>query len=494
MERFRQVARSGFRRLFLDDDFKDALCFCPLHIKDFSARIGRDVSAEELRRSFQDSDSADNSIELRHNYISFCRENLLYLARDIEQAVHEINPKLRLGICLSARRFQDLSGVVCTDVISIFDTPEAPAFARLPGEHYTPIPLDMACSIGYHTYYDAILPEKYERCWEATAVGLAPYQPKSSNQMVQEGRISEALGIGPVLWAWPEEFNDCLHVWPGLLTGRSWPGAVIKKRNGREYPGIPVFLKAGLAHELSLEEHLKDGVIKGYQSLCLMGLPMRLSSELDSEDDSVCLFGPQPKSILELTPRWFKEGRTLVVDLPAVRKICRFQPDLFNFSIKEPDRRPQSQVSLLNETIDTTIAGFPLGSLAIMEGNGFKPITRVFDASGQDLGACIVEASVGNGKALILPFDLSLVNFHLSNKFYRDILIRKLATLHSGKLPYLVGDAFLQLLLFKENGAENFLTINYSDYPVNAIICRGVSSDQSILINLGPFDVVRSRS
>ncbi|MBI2843867.1 MAG: hypothetical protein HYX78_10745 [Armatimonadetes bacterium] len=489
LERLRRVALSGFRRILMDDDLKDALCFCPLHIDGFSEALGRKISRDELAHAFTDTTGSESSVELRLQYIGFCRKRLFTVVKEIEQEAHGVNPQLRIGTCLPARRFQELTGIACGDILKILDTPEAPSFARLPGEHYSPTALDMACSLGYQTYFDSVLPHTYERCWETTAVGSAPYPPKTSSQLSQEGQIAESLSIVPVLWAWTEEF-DSLHLWDGLIRGRQWPGLVIPRNNDRRYGGIPVFVQTGLAHELSLDELMKDGIIRGYQTLSLMGLPMRLDWEARPEDDTICLFGPQPRTVAKRAAQWLREGRTLIVDLPAAGKLCAYLPESFGFSLEPMVNRPHSEVRVSDGEISHSVPGFPADTAAVVVGKNVRALTRFRDASDEDIGIGIASVAVHDGMLLILPFDLSEINFRLGDRFHRDVLLQNLLPFTSGSLPFLDGEGFLQLVLFKEQGEESYVAINYSDHPVQAVLHSSTASG-GITIDLESLGVRR---
>ncbi len=488
LERFRQVARAGFRRMLLDDDLKDCQCFCALHVRDFSGFIGTDTTRDELARAFGDTSGSADATELRRLYIEFCRQNLLSLAADIESAVHQISPKLRIGTCLPARCFQDLTGIDCTDILDIFGTPEAASFARLPGEHYAPIPLQMASSVGHHTYYDALLPAECERAWEVTAVSAAPWTPKTSAQLLQEARVSAVLGLN-ALWAWTEEF-DHLRIWPGLLAGQSRIGPTLPRQSDREYLGIPVLVSPRSTHEISLKEHLSDGLIKGYETLALMGLPLRLTSQIRPEDDVICMFGCQPPSASELARRWLDEGRTVVIDLPAARTLAKHLADLMDFSLVEPGAEPHMEVSVANGEIDSVVGRSLIGSVAVVTGDGVTPLTTFRDASGKDLGTGIALAGAGRGKLVILPFDLGKMTFRLSGKFHRDLLLQSVPAFKSGRLPYIEGDAFLHVVLFQEGRQINYVALNYSDYPVEAAL-GGLDTKERVAIRLEPLGVER---
>ncbi len=97
------MARSGVELIVLDDDFRmnghgpdtDFACYCPLHLAEFRARTGRKISREKL---FKEAMGGAPS-RTRDQWLDIQGKTLMLLAGDLEQAVHRVNPRARLGLC-----------------------------------------------------------------------------------------------------------------------------------------------------------------------------------------------------------------------------------------------------------------------------------------------------------------------------------------------------------------------------------------------------------
>jgi hypothetical protein len=96
------MAESGVELIMLDDDFRVNLhppevtagCFCPLHLKAFREKTGLTLSREEIVS--QALSGKPN--EIRQKWLELHSEAILRFAGDIEQAVHQVNRKARIGI------------------------------------------------------------------------------------------------------------------------------------------------------------------------------------------------------------------------------------------------------------------------------------------------------------------------------------------------------------------------------------------------------------
>ena len=72
-------------------------CFCPLHLKAFSEQIGHIYSREELAHIFKES--RPESIKLRQKWGDLSRTSLTNLAVQIRNAVNQVSPETRIGLC-----------------------------------------------------------------------------------------------------------------------------------------------------------------------------------------------------------------------------------------------------------------------------------------------------------------------------------------------------------------------------------------------------------
>ena len=100
--------------LWVEDDIRllnhspvDYGCFCPLHIKEFSRRIGRNVTREELVKAIL----APGEPHLwRSEWLDLNRELANDTVAFIERTVHEVSPNTKLGLMCSGPNSHALEG------------------------------------------------------------------------------------------------------------------------------------------------------------------------------------------------------------------------------------------------------------------------------------------------------------------------------------------------------------------------------------------------
>lgn len=98
------VRRGGPPYIFFEDDYQvsnhDAVrfgCFCPLHLKRFSERIGREVSREELEALFRSG--GEQAAEYRKAWAGLMKDSLTELAGSMRRAVDKVAPDTRMALC-----------------------------------------------------------------------------------------------------------------------------------------------------------------------------------------------------------------------------------------------------------------------------------------------------------------------------------------------------------------------------------------------------------
>ncbi len=138
-EQFAEVAQTGVKRILLEDDFtltggKMGLqamgCLCDRHLKKLSEKFGRTLTREELhsclvsgkRNAYRDAVYAQNG------------EALLNVAHAIEQAVHRVDPEIRLGLSANSSSYH-LEGVSFAALERTLAGNTAP-FVRMTGAPY----------------------------------------------------------------------------------------------------------------------------------------------------------------------------------------------------------------------------------------------------------------------------------------------------------------------------------------------------------------------
>lgn len=75
-------------------------CFCPLHMKEFSRILGREISREELVRYFQE-DKPETQPE-RRIFAELAKKSFQIFAEEVRKAVNAVAPETRLALCESA--------------------------------------------------------------------------------------------------------------------------------------------------------------------------------------------------------------------------------------------------------------------------------------------------------------------------------------------------------------------------------------------------------
>ena len=266
---YRIIAEEGFEYVMIDDDFRDALCFCDRHLEAFKPFAK--TTRKELTEIFNSKRPSPEEVELKRQWLDFRRQGLFEFGEKIEKTLHRINPSLRIGICISAKRLNDLSGRSLREWLELFDTPAAPVFVRLAGEHYDDRSLGISRSVGWHQYYRDLLPDDVEMMAEVTYVHSLCH--KSSAGMRLETKIHLAGGLS-VLFAWTDDYR--YNGGWNMLRHQKRPFERIKEKSKefRNSVGLTVYAPQNCAEYVPLDQVAAAEPIKAYQGLGLMGFPV----------------------------------------------------------------------------------------------------------------------------------------------------------------------------------------------------------------------------
>jgi hypothetical protein len=104
-EIYHLAARTGADAIWVDDDTRLVLhdlpgmtCFCPRHLNALEEKTGRAWDREALVAALTAEAEAGQAVTLRDQWFDVQEEAILGLARVIENAVHEINDSLGIGL------------------------------------------------------------------------------------------------------------------------------------------------------------------------------------------------------------------------------------------------------------------------------------------------------------------------------------------------------------------------------------------------------------
>ena len=101
-------------------------CFCPLHLKEYYKRLGKEIPREELERLILTGGES----KYRTALLEVFSESILEFAKALRAAIDEVNPKIRLGQC--TYETWDMMGTDPLEISKALAGDTAP-FARISG-------------------------------------------------------------------------------------------------------------------------------------------------------------------------------------------------------------------------------------------------------------------------------------------------------------------------------------------------------------------------
>lgn len=133
-------------------------CFCPRHLERFSAKIGKQVSREELSALF--SAGGEQAVEYRRLWAELMRDSLVELAARLRSTVNEVAPDTRMALCQPG--MSDFDGDTTGPVARAFAGTTKP-LVRLWGTSYRFDNADTFPDITFHMLYSKLaLPDDFE--------------------------------------------------------------------------------------------------------------------------------------------------------------------------------------------------------------------------------------------------------------------------------------------------------------------------------------------
>ena len=158
-EYVKKLAATGVDLILFDDDFRltsqdrDLACFCPLHQEMLNQRLGRPVTAQEIQKALE---GAENPVRTALQQIK--KETLEGFARRMRQALDQVAPQVRLGLC---------AGMSLWDV----DGTDAPTLSRILAGATRPLlrlsaaPYWVSHRLWNHRLQDVIELHRLEHSW-----------------------------------------------------------------------------------------------------------------------------------------------------------------------------------------------------------------------------------------------------------------------------------------------------------------------------------------
>jgi len=421
LEQYRTIAELGFDAVLIDDDFRDCFCFCELHLEKFSEYIGHDISLEELREKLDTEDAGDEITSLRRKWIDFKYRNLYEFGKKIEQTVHSITPGCRIGICISAKRCNDLCGREINSWINLFDTNQAPVFVRLPGECYDSDSLKISQSAAWHSYYRNLVPPNVEKITEVTYVHAL--QPVFKSNFKQQIEMHLAAGLPNQLLAWTEDFQ-VNEMWSVLESNRERFEKIKSLSFGVDgNEGIAIFCPENRAHLSAYSTIEDEEQVHAYSTLAHLGFPVKLVPRLDPNNAVTVVTSPVHDQDLDAIRQYLGQGRTIVFDGSAIDSLSKVEDGqlvkITPFDIAENIRyeRFNKTGELIGET-----AAFPYDAVrGLKTDHDVEVITELLSHDKQTIAPGIVRYQAFAGTVVVLPHSIKKIGYRLACKQYRNL-------------------------------------------------------------------------
>lgn len=450
LEQYHTIAELGFDALLIDDDFRDALCYCDEHIKAFAEETGENLTREKFKSIVSSESDADEVVDFRRRWLEFKRRKLEDFGRRLEKTVHDAAPGCRIGICISAKRLNDLSGRAILPWLEVFDTKQAPVFVRLCGEYYTTDTLEIIQSAAWHQYYRELVPDTVKKITEISY--CHPVYPQFKGQVRQQIEMMMASGLTNQLLAWPTDFT-VNNLWAMLESeAPRFEQLQAVSSDVRESAGIAVYCpeNRGCLNSLSGIENRDYDEVKAYAALARLGFPVRLVQHIDPENPVTLITSYVTEEDADAIVSSLTEGRTVIVDgyaLWSFSKICNTElVRVRTFEIDENVRF--ERVAATSEQIDEA-THFPCGSFTgIKPDEGTEIITELIDCSGDVLSAGIVRYKACNGTVIVLSHSLKRIEHRLPCKPYNKLFAGIIENTAGLDTVWLEGDTFIIPLLF----------------------------------------------
>jgi len=468
INRYKIIARYPFEKVFLDDDFKDGLCFCDVHAKKFSEYINQQITAQYLRDLFLKEYPTRDEIALKKKFYEFKRDNLLNFARRLEREIHSINKEIRIGQGVSAKRFNDLSGRRFNELLEILNTSDAPSFVRLAGEYYTTLTMDVIQSIGWHLYYDEIIDKQFDRVAEVT---LGCVYPKNPTQVSQEVKAHHSFGLEKIHFTTPEYWHH-IGAWAVIANDKDYYEKFRNLEiNNRKLLGLSVVSMENKAEYFSVDEVLNCEAIRGYQLLELLGFPCVMRSKINPSDEFTYLAGPIPFDCAPEIVESLKRGAHILLDLRAAECLLAMEVpvELKRFTVGGFLERVQKE-----NLVRTGESSFDIGNILSGRIKKLTPtddkvdvISEIFDVNEGFISYGALQFPALKGRLTILAYNVPLIKSKMQTAFYRKFFKQILSPHIEGKLPCVEG-ALGVCPFYCLNGSSGWIVlVNVNDHTVS---------------------------
>lgn len=127
------------KTLWIDDDFRSLNhsckygCFCPIHAKSISKKLGKEMTGEEIKKQIVKGDAFGKKV--RKAWLQVNYEGQKNAAASIERAVHSVDTTIRVGLMNSGESAHAMQGRDMDELLHIFAGHNQPLSRPLGGAY-----------------------------------------------------------------------------------------------------------------------------------------------------------------------------------------------------------------------------------------------------------------------------------------------------------------------------------------------------------------------
>ena len=458
--------------LWVEDDFRFhnhaplrwGGCFCGEHMKLYSRMAGQAVTREDfVKGALQPGEPHP----YRRVWLDACRETLIEVAGRLEEAVHAVSPRTRLGLMSSLPQTHAAEGRDWHGLLRAFAGAENPPVDRIHLPAYAEnSPWRYLLAFNMVSMANrALLPqdalvypelENYPYSRFAKSLAFTRFQLLTSLPLNPAGMTIDLYDLNGNGIVWEEGYQDMLRQVKPFLNEMQESGAF-----AQEQQGVRVLLSQESAYTLhtrrgeAMEElYPQEEFWAGYLSAC--GVPFRFQTEIPS-GETAAVSGQYLRNLSPEDIRRLMEDNFVLLtadaletladmglgELAGLRGLRWMEQDsgAYTFEQVENGRTycgiPQARASAVLLSSDAVLAEYAPGAAEIYTG--------FYDSFRRRTGPAQV---VVNGRAMVLPFGHlpgpTAMPQMLLNSLRRDILQDVLSSRAGLAAPMVEGAAYLQ--------------------------------------------------
>lgn len=478
LEFVQNAAQLGFMRISFDDDLRDAFCYCDKHLYGFGPFTGK--SRNEIARILNDIHDHPEHEQIRRAWYEYKFKVMADYAGRLEHAIHNVNPRCRIGIFNSAKRCHDFSGRTPWQWAKLFNTDQAPVFVRLCGECYDDQLMNLVHSVGWHSYFDRCYPPAIERMLELTSVPSVNYRSPGT-VLFECSAVVAATRCENIHWAWTEEFIQTgLDDFIG--TFRDQLSQVLSRIPDRPVSNIAVLVGGKLGPytptDISVDYGATHDPLAAYNLSALVGLATLVTPSVDKNNQAVMCSAYISRDMAEDIDRYVQAGGVCLLDAIAAKNYCLYGGKAA-FDIHGPVSSHRYEIGPDGER-EEIIVDCPPDAIYHIECCEPAHSWTAFDIKGNCTGETTVMIPFGAGMIVVLGYDLSSAGSVLVRRAWRQRML-KVFSMASVDLPaYWTGPPAVQLIYYGCMAA----LINYNTNPVNgSVCCNGGTTGEDITLD-----------